>query len=41
MPDAVLEAIKEVSKTYGSIENADDFVKDLENRGRLQFETWD
>lgn len=41
MPDAVLEAIKEVAVVRGSCENTDDFVKELEKTGRLQFETWD
>lgn len=41
MPDAVLEAIKEVVTTHGSHENAEVFIKELEKNGRIQFETWD
>jgi len=41
MPDAVLEAIKEVVKENGAREDADEFMKELEKAGRIQFETWD
>lgn len=41
MPDAVLAAIKDVAKTHGSCEDSEEFVKELEKTGRLQFETWD
>lgn len=41
MPDAVVKALKDIAATYGSIENVDEYIRELETHGRLQFETWD
>lgn len=42
MPIDVLEALKEVAKEHGGLpqEQAEAFVKELQDSKRLQLETW-